>query len=305
MVCLKPIQRALYAATTIAGFSFASTAQASGTMYNLYGASNTPVAAEFATDGWVWGADPISIPSNSSAATPGWAGTTCATCTPYNFVGAMAINWAAEITAPGNNLTISQLDAFNRYGQYADIDTSSGAWRDPSFPNQHGTRHSIDIGLFKSTVSQTINLTISGVTNPNSNYGISIFKGMASGSSYNHYGYPVYDSNADFLDFNETITTTTTVGNTSTTTSTTVTHLLPYVTRTLVDPITGLTSNSLSFDAEAGQVYTLMLGGNNGQLYSGYNGYQLNISSVPLPASAWMFITGMLGLFGYGSRRKR
>ncbi len=297
-------KHAIHLATSGAALtlSLSGAAQASTTIYNLYNASTSPTPAEFATDGWVWGKEQHLSPGNATAATPGWVGSSCPTCTPFGFKGGMAINWAAHITQSGDPLIISQQDAKNRYGVYADIDTSAGAWHSPDA--NHGTRHSIDIGLFKSEISQTVNFTISGIDNPNNNYGITIFKGMAEGPEYNHYGYPLFDTDTDYLDYSKTITIQTTNGNTTTTTTTEVYHYLDYVARTIVDPDTHLTNNTLSFAAEAGQIYTIMLGGNNGTLYDGYAGYQLNISSVPVPASAWLFASAISGLLGLNRRKK-
>lgn len=321
MLEAKKLTQAIYLVMTGAALSLTplTNAHASTTMYNLYGASNTPVAPKQETDGYVWGFDTPSS-GDPNAATPGWVGTSGPTTTPFLTKGGMALNWAAHITNAGDSLTISQQDAYNRYGIYADIDTSAGAWRDPSALNGAGTRHSIDIGLFKSDLAQTINLTITGISNPAGNYGMTIYQGAPQNPDYNHYGYPVFNSAADLPGYSETITNTTNTQTTTdpfgvqtTTTSTTISTVYshPYVTRTLVDPDTGLTSNTLSFQAEANMIYTLMLGGNNGEMYDDYAGYELNISSaplptsaVPLPSSVWLFITAISGLLGVKRRKK-
>lgn len=182
-------------------------AHASTTMYNLYGASNTPVEPTMEIDGWLWGYGTFS-PGDPNAADPGWVGTSGPTTTPFLTKGGMTLNWAANITNTGDSLTISQQDAYNRYGIYADIDTSAGAWRDPSAPGGAGTRHSIDIGLFKSDVAQTINLTITGISNPAGNYGMTIYQGAPQNPFYNHYGYPVFNSATNLPGYSESITTT-------------------------------------------------------------------------------------------------
>jgi hypothetical protein len=298
MLDAKTVSQAIRLAITGAAFSLLplANAEASTTMYNLYGSSSSPLSADYQTDGWLWGPDTPSS-NNPNAAVPGWKGTNGPTTTPFSVTGGMAINWAAHLTNSGDQLTISQADAFSRFGIYADIDTSSGAWRDPS--NGRGTRHSIEIGLFKSDVNQTINLSISGINNPAANFGITIYQGAAQNLEINHYGYLFFNSSVDYLDYSETFTNT--VGNTTTTT--TNTYYLPYIIRTALDPNTNLTNNNLSFQAEAGVLYTIMLGGNGGQFYDGYDGYQLKISSVPLPSSLWLFVTTISGLLGLQRRK--
>jgi hypothetical protein len=67
--------------------------------------------------------------------------------------------------------------------------------------------------------------------------------------------------------------------------------------------------NTISFQAEAGQIYTVFLGGyRNGFWGDTSDGYVLSISQgaapVPAPAAAWFFGGAIASLIG-ANRRKR
>jgi len=63
---------------------------------------------------------------------------------------------------------------------------------------------------------------------------------------------------------------------------------------------------TFSFDAIAGQVYSIYLGGSGGDGWNDqHDGYVLDIttSAVPIPAAAWLLGSGLVGLFSYGRRK--
>jgi hypothetical protein len=67
--------------------------------------------------------------------------------------------------------------------------------------------------------------------------------------------------------------------------------------------------NGLTFTAQANQIYSIYLGGSGGTEWNKqHDGYVLNASSVPaavpVPAAAWLFGSGLLGLVSYGRRKK-
>lgn len=273
-------------------------AQASTTMYNRYNEYASDIVSDGptypsngsqtgGTDGWVWGSVGGRSNGNPNAAF-GWVGTTGPNTSPFLTTKAMALNWAAHLTAAGDSLEISQADAYSRYGIYADLDTAAGAWHQEgpiTLPNGqvsdgNGWKHNIDIGLFKSDVTQQVTLNIAGRLHPEDNFGITVYTGLApSEIAYGHHG-AYYGNN--MLPFEG----------------------MPYLTHTARDPITYLTANSLTFTANAGQIYTIVLGGNNGQFWDGkYDSYILNITSVPVPGAAWLFGSAVLGLAGMRRRK--
>lgn len=281
--------------------SVAQSAAASTTMYNLYNASLEPRASDgpaypsagsqiWGSDGWMWGGPGYASGGNPYAADPGWLGTDpnsayapLSSYAPFGTTTAMAVNWAAHITQAGDSLEISPAEAVARFGPalllqefgeiiYPDIDTSGGAW----YASEHGVgrRHTIDIGLFKSDIAQNISLSIAGLTHDN--FGITVYTGLSNNDFYySHHGHYLGSSQQPF-------------------------EGLPYLTHTPRDPITGLTSNSLTFTAEAGQIYTILLGGNGEDWYSAYDGYVLSIqtSPVPLPGAVWLFGSALVGFVG-------
>ncbi len=65
--------------------------------------------------------------------------------------------------------------------------------------------------------------------------------------------------------------------------------------------------NSISFNASAGTVYTILLGGNSGaNHFTPKEGYALNIttSPVPVPSAFWLFGSVLLGFSGVARKRR-
>lgn len=64
-----------------------------------------------------------------------------------------------------------------------------------------------------------------------------------------------------------------------------------------------LTSITRTFDLAAGK-YSLVFGGNpSDTTLTGFHGYQATLSTVPLPAAAYLFGTSLIGLAGLARRR--
>jgi len=258
-----------------------SSASASATDYNNYGANAAYISTNAgATDGW----------NNTSA---GWASGS----SPFGTAAKVA-NWAAEITAQGDALTISTQDAHDRYGIWADIDTAKGAWYDGT----KGWGHNTDVGLFKSAVDTyvTINATSiqpGGSSETWNNYGISIYTGMNAGDGWFHHGQWNCPSctatiNGEVIQTSPTFDADNPLGGTG----------LSY----LAHDATVDSTNGITFHAIAGQEYSILLGGNSGGSNFGpHAGYSLNISTspVPVPAAVWLMGSGVLGLVGFQRRK--
>ncbi len=60
---------------------------------------------------------------------------------------------------------------------------------------------------------------------------------------------------------------------------------------------------SFTFDAIAGDYYVSFFGIADGSTLSQLGQYGIEISQVPLPAAAWLFVSGMLGLVGIARRK--
>ncbi|MBD9356876.1 hypothetical protein [Methylomonas albis] len=290
---------------SLAGISVAS---ASATYYSTdrpidgsYAPDQYTDAAALGTDGWTRTGES----GNSGTPLP-WLGTVGG-ARPFGYVGYGSANWAAEITAAGDSLEISQADAAARYGtawgaygaSLANIDTAKGAWYDGA----QGWGHNTDIGLFKSDVTALVTINLTSLFNDSEpdkswhNFGVTVFTGMDSSSS----GYSRHTGWNYGTDFTQSDPFTSVgvvydgsigVSNPGKAYSATV------------DDVNGYT-----FLAQAGQVYSIYLGGNSGSgNYDPHAGYQLNITteapaSVPVPGAVWLFGTVIAGFVATGRRR--
>ena len=119
-----------------------------------------------------------------------------------------------------------------------------------------------------------------------SNYGITVFEGMdGAGGAVNHHA-----------SWNCPTCSPATQNNSSTPFGF---NGMTYLTHdATVDAVNGLT-----FFAQAGKVYTVLLGGNEfGSVFSPTADYKLSISAVPVPGAVWLFGSAMAGLIGFGRR---
>ena len=250
-----------------------------------------------ATDGWTNGA--ITTPANGYTGVVGeianekWAGTSSATAAPFGYSGAH-MNWGINISGGlGGSGTISTFDSFNRYGIYADVDTAKGAWSDDKeVPGASGWAHDLDTGLFKSDTSGLVTLSATGIIQSGTDFGFTIFKGMDTGTSYMHHGGWNAGNNssgitADSLPISVS--------------GLTVADIVAYS----VGGANSSNLNNISFNAEAGQIYQIFIGGyRNGAWYDTIDGYQLNVSQVPVPGAVWLFGSAMAGFLGLRRNKK-
>jgi|GEM_PF-2350259 len=247
-------------------------------MYNTY----TGVA----TDGWT-----LSEGKNQSGDPVPWLGTPSGSL-PFGFQsGGQALNWAAMIHQKGDVLSVSAADAAAEYdGAIVDIDTANGAWGswqvDPATPTfTRGWAHNTDYGLIKTMVDTPVKIEVSKVnqTDNINNFGITIFAGMddQSGDGYSHHS----AWNEGYISgVNEAPAK---VDN-------------PHGTGGLAYLVHG-DQSSVMFNAVAGQVYSVYLGGNdvNGDIFGTPYGYKVTISAVPVPAAVWFMGSGVLSLLGF------
>lgn len=299
----KKLTQAIGIALTGSALSLAVMSDASAsatTMYNLTTkggqdfSSNTTVCAPcnggLGTDGWVHGFRGTSNGTDTSVAK--WAGTTGVNKTPFGYTGAI-LHWAVHFTDLGT-AEISSQDSLTRYGVAADIDTAKGAWSDQAEPGAGGWRHDLDYGLFKSDVSGTVVLNVQGINQANTNFGFTIFKGMNTGLTYGHHGDWNFNTNANGL-------TPSSVPGGGTTF--TVADIVAYS----AGGTNPQNLNTISFDAEAGQIYTIALGGyKNGDWIDTADGYKLaaNVNAVPVPGAIWLFGSAVVGFVGFKRRSK-
>jgi hypothetical protein len=277
------LARAIAMAVAGSALSLGVVAEASAhTMYNTYNAG-TP-ATDGGTDGWVYGG--INNPTYPTVS-PGWVGTASPTTLPFGYTGSSALNWAAELHNAGDSLEISRADAQARYGVAADIDTARGAWLDAGATPQ-GWSHTTDIGLLMSHSDAYVTLNLSAVNSEIANFGITVFTGMDTGTGYENH--QAWNSPIQGLDF----TASDPFGTTG------VTYLTHDST---VDGVNGLT-----FLAEAGQIYSIYLGGSGGANWNQNKDlYVLNITSspVPIPAAIWLFGSALAGMGFVGRHRHK
>lgn len=221
------------------------------------------------TDGWthVGGV-------GNGGAPQAWVGTTGGV-RPFGYTGSPTLNWAADFSSHGS-ATISNADSIARYGLSADIDTAKGAWSDTAEAGAGGWKHDLDIGLFRAAVDLTVTLDIKGVNFTNTNFGFTIIKGASTSTGgYSHHG--GWNANQD---------------------GTPLPTQFGFTPAQIVATSFGVTGsnptpdflNNISFNAKAGQVYTIFLGGyRDGAWYETTDGYVLNINAVPEPASLSLF----------------
>jgi len=278
-----------------------SGASASTTMYNQF-----TTTSPSATDGWVWGGvgvgtpkavsqvgTPVVNPNASALANPGFKGTADSNNdgmgdTPFGYIGSSHLNWGAELTQAGDSLEISQADSQARYSFAAEIDTGAGAWMDSGnegTATKTGWKHQTDIGIISVVEDMLISISASVVNGSVlNNFGMTVFEGMDTNTgSYSHHG-----------PWN--------TGTVSTNDNPFGTAGVSY----LKHDGTVDATNLFTFNAEAGKVYSLYLGGNGvGTWNNNVEGYQLDIttSPVPVPAAVWLMGSGILGLAGM--RRKK
>lgn len=287
----KAVAMAITGTVLSVGITSTASASTSTTMYNTYNQFTAPTVTDAGangTDGWTW-SDGGGNGTTPGAAPTTWVGTTDGT-RPFGYKGAAHLNWAVELHSAGSSVEVSQANAHANYGVYADIDTAGGAWRDASGTPQ-GWRHNTDIGLFKSDVTTDVTLKLSAINGPIANFGITLFTGAdtnTDGNSYSHHG--VWNKPSAGFAFTK-----------SDPFSTTGLTYLTYSAN-----VNGI--NGLTFTAQANQIYSIYLGGSGGVNWNQqHDGYVLNISSVsavPVPAAAWLFGSGLLGLLSYGRRKK-
>jgi len=260
--------------------------------YNQYPISGVATdAGTLSTDGWVWGKNTsyenhLLLKDNEINSSAPWVGTSDSAA-PLNYQGSNQLNWAVTLNAGGSQ-EISQQNAFDTYGVYADIDSAGGAWVDV---NEHGWAHNTDVGLLKSSITQEVTLTASTILNEFGNFGITVYEGMDTntGTHSHHLAWNTADTGfTDIGDDNPWDT----QGLTTIALSETVDSI-----------------NGLSFTAEAGKIYSIFLGGSGGIGWNdAHDGYILNISTpsaVPIPAAAWLMGSGLMGLASFSRRKKQ
>lgn len=311
-----------------------STASAGGiTMYNTFNtATNGDLGHNLQTDGWTRISDAsnpaVNRPANPALGLPAyvngdgvktgpesqgnkgdivpWVGTP-AGALPFNYTGSAVLHWAVELQNCGV-LQISRQDAIDKYGYSAEIDTGAGAWMDagtpddPSTPDVNeyvaptGWKHQTDIGLLRAQTDLTVTLNLARIGNPsapglpNDNFGITIFEGMDdTKSNYSHHGawncpdcanpIPLDKSNPWYGAG---------VGSGM---------------KWLVHDGTVDQTRDLTFNARAGQIYTIALGGAGvGYWRDNISDYALTIKAVPEPATLGLFGVALAAM---GAMRRR
>lgn len=274
-----------------------SSADASVTMYNTFTTTD-----QGSTDGWT-----RSGGSSGSGSLNAWKGestyfssTTGGNYTrPFNFRGPSALSWAIQLNGLGDSGEISTADSVARYGFAAEIDTAQGAWQDESAAKT-GWRHQTDIGLIRSDVTQTVRLSASVVGDAfPSLFGISLYKGMDNrlAGGWSHHG----GWNAGYVAGD------TSAANLALINSNNPNDIPGLIFQNFIDS-SGLGPHGgtyLEFEAQANQVYTVLLGGRAGGSWNGVKAsYALDVAAVPVPAAVWLFGSAMAGMLGLSRRKK-
>lgn len=271
------------------------TADGNGSTWGFWNQNN----GSYGTDGWM---------NNGyyGAAATQWVGingsSIVSSTAAFGFSG-QHLNWGAEFTGGSNTATISTLDSFNRYGVYADIDTAKGAWSDNAQSGAGGWRHDLEMGLFRTDNAGTVSLSVTGLVQSGTDFGFTIFKGTGGNVGYGHHGPWNSGNNATGLSTNSLPGGGPNYDPDGAGPLTGVDAIVAYS----VGGATPSNLNNISFYAEAGQIYSIWLGGyKNGYWGTTTDGYSLQISQtpVPVPGAAWLFGGAIASLIG-ANRRKR
>jgi len=272
-------------------FGAISTASAGTTMYNNFiSGGGTAIA------GGTCGTAEGTVGDACTGATDGWGpdwSNSMGSGAAYGYAGNGAMMWGAHLATSGDSVEISQQDSFDNYGIYADVDTAKGAWLDPL--NEFGWKHDLEIGLLKSDVAQSVTLSAVGTTLAG-DFGYTILKGIVPNTGfYNHHGEWNNTHDGTVLPTSQSNPFATPVSDYGT----------DIVDSTRQADAYGI--NTITFDAEAGQIYTILFGGYmNGDWGDSVNGgYVLDISTspVPVPAAVWLFGSALAGLSVTGRRK--
>lgn len=303
-------------AFVIAGSALSVGTASAHVMYNTFSTTGVPNVSTGVlnpnglnnnTDGWNYVYDGTDVDTVATGPESkghlgtqvSWVGTT-GSALPFGYTGSAHLNWAAEIHAAGASLEVSSDDSFADYGVRAEIDTGAGAWLDngldangvPTATGPTGWKHQLDLGLIKSHVTTTVRLNLEAINGVNDNFGVTIFTGMdTTTGDYSHHGgwnnplNPVTNNNPFYV---------------NTTTGVSSGSGMAYLTHDgTVD-----TTNFIEFEALAGQVYTIALGGNGvGRWNANAAEYKMTISAVPVPGAVWLFGSALAGLVGFKRRR--
>jgi len=286
-------------------FGAISTASAGTTMYNNYVSTGLTASSV----GACGGAEGAAVGDACTGGTDGWASpaagwsNSMGTGAAFDYVGSPVMHWGVHLGTAGDSAEISTQNSFDKYGVYADVDVAKGAWLDPAA--NFGWKHDLDVGLLKSDVAQTITLSAVGTT-LTGDFGYTILKGMTS-STHGYTHHQAWNQNHDGTEVARS-TMPPAISNGFQGEDT-----LDYGTNAdIVNSTREADSygiNTISFDAEAGELYTILFGGykNGGWGDSINGGYVLDITStpsaVPVPAAAWLLGSGLIGLFSYGRRK--
>ncbi len=265
--------------------------------------------------GHSWADGPATGNSGLAGASVAWVGTDPRTTTGnggFGYTGTQTLNWSATLGALGDSVKISNVASSAAYGgtvladgttfNQADIDTAKGAWYDDKNPGT-GWRHDTDIGLFRSDVTTDVLLSVKslGPENLNAQYGFTVFQGKDTKTtgSYNHHAgwHGVSIATADGV-----------LGSgPSEAAGVDITPNNPFGGAGLtVRVLDDVLNNNAYFTAQAGQIYTIYLGGFKGGDWTvTRDNYELTISSVPLPGAVWLFGSAIAGMGMAGLRKKK
>ena len=291
---------------TLAGSAFSLAANnsfAAITMYNTWDAGLAPgtySSTQQTTDGWTYTNGKL-----QSGTLQPWYGTDdYGGAVPFGYTGHAALNWGVELSGPIDSATISSAESLKYGGPAADVDTGKGAWLDGQGTlvgdptKDTGWKHAVDFGVIKVSENTTITLTPTTTDGNSANWGISVFDGMDTSSSWSHHGgwhggYIPGDTSAANLAKAQTVPSGM-VG-------------LSFINFSDGSGLGSNGGNSLTFTALKDHVYTVVLGGSDRTVNTWSKaqiGYSLNIAAVPEPEEWAMMMFG-LPLIGWVARRKQ
>jgi len=228
-------------------------------------------------------------------------------------------NWAVYLDAAGQSETVSGQQAYGSYGVWADLDTTQGGW----FDGSRGTIYSMDLGLIKSSVTQQVSINVANIdSNSWQNFGISVYSGdnqLHPETKFEQTGSVCCDINGDpvaiygdvqygylsgmshygYWDFRDPAASG--LGGVSSILGDDPFH------SDAIDYVTHGEHSTVTFIAEADQIYVILLGGNSGgSMYGESKGYEVVIGTapVPLPGAAWLFASALFAVSGFNRPRR-
>jgi len=244
------------------------------------------------------GIAPSTTTANGTVDDGSWTG---GSPTAKGYVANLPIHWLANIHANDVNYEVSATDAIDNKGAASDFELSTynNKWKKVDATDFSGSwGHALDFGLIDLEVAGNLTVEVQADTALSSNFtpGFTIWEGWGDADTgdkhgpWNFLSPAIVDFFVDFGAFDAGSETSLSLGLEG----------VSYLGESATTVSGGTTSLSLN-NLAAGK-YIVFIGGNGTENTNQTYMANISVSSVPVPAAAWLMGSAMLGLLGI--RRK-